>query len=234
MIDVSVDYVNGLIEQVEAAEDRVRELTAENERLRAREEQREHAWSVDVAHRHRAESSLAAATELPGRIWEALGELTSFLMDGDHMVRVDDVRGVFERFLASAQPAAPARWRPDPDCGCCWCHDGIPSECCERPAREPQPSQNSMTEDEYYSYQPAAPILDTSLMTPEGRARWSAAPARTLLNAVTFTELREPTRTEAEQAVLDACEGLELDEGPHKLEGIWEVWAAELARRGLK
>lgn len=44
----------------------------------------------------------------------------------------------------------------------------------------------------------------------------------------------KPARTEDEQAVLDACGGLELDEGPHKLMGIWEVWEAELARRGLE
>lgn len=49
---------------VRARDGLIAELRAEVERLRAREEQREHAWSVDVAHRHAAESSLAAATEL--------------------------------------------------------------------------------------------------------------------------------------------------------------------------
>lgn len=38
------------------------------------------------------EKQLAAANALPGRIWEALNELTSYLVDGHHMVRVDDVR----------------------------------------------------------------------------------------------------------------------------------------------
>jgi hypothetical protein len=87
-------------EALVTAEARVRELEAENERLRAEVAL---AWDdEDESKRaNAAESSLAAATALPGRIWEALGELTSYLVDGDHMVRVDQVRGVFERFLAN-------------------------------------------------------------------------------------------------------------------------------------
>lgn len=78
--------------RVLAAEARVRELEAENKHI------------GDACQLHYEQ--LAAANALPGRIWEALGELTSYLVDGDHVVKVDDVRRMFERHL-SVQPASP-------------------------------------------------------------------------------------------------------------------------------
>lgn len=52
-----------------------------------------------------AESRLDAATALLPSAWEAMGELTSFLVGGEHMVRVDEVRGVFERFSSTPTPS---------------------------------------------------------------------------------------------------------------------------------
>ena len=40
-----------------------------------------------------------------GSVWEAMGELTSYLIDGKHMVDVDDVRRVFERAALAGAPA---------------------------------------------------------------------------------------------------------------------------------
>jgi hypothetical protein len=67
-----------------------------------------------VAKTYRA--ALAAAPEHTPRqdihqVWEAMGQLTSYLIDGKHMVDVDDVRHVFERATApehTAQVSFPA------------------------------------------------------------------------------------------------------------------------------
>lgn len=98
---------------------RIYELEQEVERLRtelaevrvscdkAMDEQ--HAKLVRVADEKRAANALLPKT------WEAMGELTSVLMDGEHMLKVDDVRGVFESACAhlAAQPAtAPAGDKP--------------------------------------------------------------------------------------------------------------------------
>jgi hypothetical protein len=97
--------------RAEAAEARVRELETEaaldtEHRLACEWKAR---YEAERAERSVTKDRLAARAEaaegLPGRIWEALGELTSYLVDGDHMVKVDDVRHTFERHL-SAQPTA--------------------------------------------------------------------------------------------------------------------------------
>jgi DNA repair exonuclease SbcCD ATPase subunit len=59
-------------------------------------------------------AELKAAPEHTARpdvsgVWEAMGELTSYLVDGKHMLDVDDVRRVVERALA----AAPEHTGPD-------------------------------------------------------------------------------------------------------------------------
>lgn len=69
----------------------------------------QHANLVRVADEKRAANALLPKT------WEAMGELTSVLMDGEHMLKVDDVRGVFESacaHLAAQSATAPARTEP--------------------------------------------------------------------------------------------------------------------------
>lgn len=73
-------------------------LRAEVERLKAEITEAHLAWS-DQPEPNNA---------LPHRVWEAMGELTSYLIDGKHMLDVDAVRGVFERLLSSPAAASAA------------------------------------------------------------------------------------------------------------------------------
>ncbi len=80
---------------------------AEIERLHVREEQREHAWSVDMSHRHAAEARLATAV---GVIDTVKAALASEEMPGITLLLIRNaVYGWPGVHLASAQPAAPAR-----------------------------------------------------------------------------------------------------------------------------
>lgn len=98
--------VRGLEKQVSDGLDVRAALRAEVERLRTLNR----GLGLEVTD---ARARLAAATALLPRAWEAMGELTSFVVDGEHMVRVDEVRGVFERF--SSTPAPSERAQKDND-----------------------------------------------------------------------------------------------------------------------
>lgn len=220
-----------------ATEARVRELEEDNNVLR-----------TDVyelgKRREKAESRLAAATELPRRIWEAMGELTSYLVDGDHMVRVDHVRGVFERFLA-AQPAAPGSVLSDGT----WLR--TPEEERAQPAApvvcaNPRCGMYGRADCPDIS-QPAAPVRthDPRITQPTGTSSgFVTAPVRIEAEEcpVCYHEPPCVRRAEAEQAVLDACwSAMIVTDAPdeflaesseREIRLAIEAW--RLARRGLK
>jgi hypothetical protein len=119
------------------------ELTAETNALRAERDE----W-----HRVSADAE-RAANAAESRLAGAVGLLVEVLPFAKHW-RPSTERAV-HAFLASTQPAVPTRFeRLVADVGEL---DVSVLASCAPPAAPAQPRQQDMTEDEYYSYQPAAP-----------------------------------------------------------------------------
>ncbi len=194
----------------------VAEKNQELESKFAAEAKRSADW-IEIAQDHcagrgTAESHLATAIKLPGLIWEALGELTSYLVDGDPMVRVDEVRRTFERFLAG-QPAAPqcdypASWCTAP--GCDKCRSTHP---CLSPPAAP-------TRTEADAVALLVEVLQSEAKRGYGMPAEFEERAQAFISVATGNKFMPKT--------VYSCPS------PMVGDGEWEDMQAELARRGLK
>lgn len=98
IIDAHAAERAALVERAERAERQLETISKQAPLAFERAESERNALAATL-------ERVRVRAETVSSVWEAMGELTSYLIDGTHMVDVDDVRRVFERAALAGGPA---------------------------------------------------------------------------------------------------------------------------------